>query len=67
MSSGTFSQIYIQVIFAVKGRQTLISEKWEDELYKYITGIIQHKNQLLIAINVSTFLWQSNHHVDYRI
>lgn len=47
----TFSHIYIQVVFAVKGRQSLISRKWEEELYKYITGIISNKGQKLIAIN----------------
>jgi len=47
----TFSQIYIQIVFAVKGRQSLISTKWEEELYKYITGIISNKDQKLIAIN----------------
>lgn len=51
MGSGTFSQIYIQVIFAVKGRSSLILPSWEDELYKYITGIVQNKNQKMLAIN----------------
>jgi REP element-mobilizing transposase RayT len=51
MASGTFSQIYIQIVFAVKGRENLILNSWEDELYKYITGIIQNKGQKLIAIN----------------
>lgn len=49
--SGTFSQIYIQVVFAVKCRESLIHESWEDELYKYITGIIRKKGQKLLAIN----------------
>ena len=48
---GTFSQIYIQVVFAVKGRNSLIAASWEDELYKYITGIIQNKGQKMLAIN----------------
>ena len=48
---GTFSQLYIQIVFAVKGRHSLISEQWEDELYKYITGIITNKDQKLLAIN----------------
>jgi len=47
----TFSQIYIQVVFAVKGRKSLIASPWEEELYKYITGIITNKGQKLIAIN----------------
>jgi putative transposase len=47
----TFSQIYIQVVFAVKGRNSLIHSSWEEELYKYITGIIRNKEQKLLAIN----------------
>lgn len=47
----TFYQIYIQVVFAVKGRNSLIAQSWEEELYKYITGIITNKGQKLIAIN----------------
>jgi putative transposase len=48
---GTFSQIYIQVVFAVKGRDSLINKSWEEELYKYITGIVQNKEQKMLAIN----------------
>jgi len=47
----TFSQIYIQVVFAVKGRASLIHSSWEDELFKYITGIVQNKEQKMLAIN----------------
>jgi putative transposase len=49
--SGTFSQIYIQVVFAVKYRESLIQLNWENNLYKYITGIVQGKNQKMLAIN----------------
>ena len=49
--AGTFSQIYIQIVFAVKHRDSLISPEWEAELYKYITGIVQNKGQKMIAIN----------------
>ena len=49
--SGTYSQICIQIIFAVKGRESLIHSSWEEELYKYITGIIQNKGQKMLAIN----------------
>ncbi len=47
----TYSQIYIQTIFAVKGRDGLIQPKWEERLYKYITGIVQNKGQKMLAIN----------------
>lgn len=50
-STGTFSQIIIQIVFAVKRRENLISPVWEDELYKYIAGIIKRKDQKLLAIN----------------
>jgi REP element-mobilizing transposase RayT len=49
--AGTFSQIYIQVVFAVKGRQSLILPQWEEELFKYISGIVKNKEQKLLAIN----------------
>lgn len=49
--ANTYSQIYIQVVFAVRNRKGLIHSSFEDELYKYITGIIQQKGQLLLAIN----------------
>ena len=49
--AGTFSQIYIQIVFAVSGRNSLIHQEWEEELYKYITGIVQNKGQKMLAIN----------------
>lgn len=49
--TGTFFQIYIHVIFAVKGRVNLINSNWEEELYKYITGIVTNKEQKLLIIN----------------
>ena len=49
--AGTFSQIYIQVVFAVKGRQNLIKPSFEEELYKYISGIVNGKEQKSLAVN----------------
>jgi len=49
--AGTFSQIYIQVVFAVKGRENLIAKSWKDELNKYIAGIIKGKEQKPIIVN----------------
>jgi len=47
----TYSKIYIQVVFAVKGRGSLILAEWEEMLYRYITGIVQGKEQKMLAIN----------------
>ena len=49
--ANTYSQIYIQVVFAVEGRQNLIDPIHNDELQKYITGIVSGERQKLIAIN----------------
>ena len=49
--SDTFSQIYIQTVFAVQGRQNLIRHEHKEELQKYITGIISHQGQKLLAIH----------------
>jgi len=49
--ANTFTQIYIQLVFAVQNRISLIQSEWKDELYKYITGIVQKNKHKLIAIN----------------
>jgi len=47
----TYTQIYIQIVFAVKNREAIIQTSWDDELYKYITGIVQNKDRKMLAIN----------------
>ena len=49
--ANTFTQIYLQFVFAVQDRTSLILPEWKDDLYKYITGIIQNNDHKLIAIN----------------
>ena len=48
--SNTYTQIHIQIIFAVKYRIAMIDTVWKDDLYKYISGIIQTQNHKLIII-----------------
>ena len=48
---GTFSQVYIQIVFAVRERENLISSRWETDLHKYIAGIIKGKGQKSIIVN----------------
>ena len=47
----TFTQIYIQAVFAVALRESLIRPNFKEELQKYITGIVRKKGQKLIEIN----------------
>ncbi|MEQ8583229.1 MAG: IS200/IS605 family transposase [Marinoscillum sp.] len=49
--ANTYTQLYVHVDFAVRGRQNMISPKWKEELYKYITGIVTNKGQKLMIIN----------------
>ena len=49
--AGTYSQIYIQIVFSVKGRENLIGKKWKYDLNKYIAGIIKGKGQKPIIVN----------------
>ena len=49
--ANTYTQIYIHIVFAVEGRQNLIEPTHNDELQKYVTGIISSQQQKLIAIN----------------
>jgi REP element-mobilizing transposase RayT len=49
--AGTFSQIYIQYVFAVKRRENLLQKPWREEVFKYMSGIITAKNQKSIIVN----------------
>jgi len=49
--ANTYTQIHIQAVFAVQDRMSLVSGNWKDELYKYITGIIQSYDHKLLQIN----------------
>jgi putative transposase len=48
---GTFSQIYLQIVFAVKGRANLLQKPWREDVFKYMAGIIKSKNQKPIIVN----------------
>jgi len=49
--ANTYTQLYIQFVFAVQNRESLIKPEWEEDLFKYITGIVQNKSHKMIAIN----------------
>ena len=49
--AGTFSQIYIQLVFAVKGRDSLLKNPWRKNVIEYIGGIIREKGQKVIIVN----------------
>jgi len=49
--ANTYTQIHIQTVFTVQNRDCVIKKTWKDELYKYITGIIQNHGHKVLAIN----------------
>ncbi len=49
--ANTYTQIHIQAVFAVQSRDCIMLRSWKDELYKYITGIVQNNKHKLLAIN----------------
>lgn len=49
--ANTYSQIYIQVVFAVKGRKNLLQKSWREKVFMYMSGIIKEKGQKAIIVN----------------
>ncbi len=49
--ANTFSQIYLQFVFAVKQRQSLIARENKEELHKYITGLVQNRKAKMLAVH----------------
>ncbi len=49
--ANTYTQIHIHAVFAVQNRTCVIKNTWQDELYKYISGIVRANNHKLLIIN----------------
>jgi len=43
--ANTYTQIHVQTVFAVQNLKSLIGDDWKDDLYNYITTIIQNNDQ----------------------
>lgn len=49
--ANTYTQLHIQYVFAVQNRMSLIHPSWEEELFKYFSGIARNQKHKLIAVN----------------
>jgi putative transposase len=49
--ANTFSQIYLQFVFAVNGRQSLIANENKEEVHKYITALVQNRRAKMLAVH----------------
>ena len=48
--ANTYTQCYFHLVFSPKNRDALIGKAWQNELEKYITGIVQERGHKLLAI-----------------
>ncbi len=46
----TYSCIHLHIVFAVQNRKCLITDSWKEQLYCYITAIVQNRKHKLLAI-----------------
>ena len=49
--AGTYSQLYIQIVFAVAGRKNMLDKSWRTEVFKYMAGIINAKGHKTLIVN----------------
>lgn len=48
--ANTFAQLYIHIVFAVKGRANVIKEAHREQVQRYITGIVHNRKAKVLAI-----------------
>lgn len=48
--ANTYSQMNVHAVFSVKGRGNFISEKWSDELFKYVSGTLKETKNYSLAV-----------------
>jgi putative transposase len=48
---GTYSKLYIHIVFGVRNRELGIMPNIEQNVFRYITGIVQNHDQKMLAIN----------------
>ncbi|MEZ4776260.1 MAG: IS200/IS605 family transposase [Bacteroidia bacterium] len=49
--SDSYTQLHVQLVFAVKYRQALIRKSWKNKLHAYITGVVQNNGHKMVSIN----------------
>ena len=51
MKPGTFTQIYVQLVFAIKNRDTLLKKDIRPRVFEYMSGIITTMRHKSIIVN----------------
>jgi putative transposase len=58
----TYSQISIQAVFAVQGRENLIANTWRDSLHQYIAGVVRKE-----ATTLAVGGWKDHVHIFFGL
>lgn len=61
--ANTYTQISIHAVFAVQGRENIITEDWRDNLHRYIAGIIKAEGAKSLAVGG----WKDHVHIFYGL
>jgi putative transposase len=61
--ANTYSQINIHCVFAVKGRENIITNTFRNDLHKYMYGILKNDNVFPLAIGG----WKDHVHVFFEL
>ena len=61
--ANTYSQINIHCVFAVKGRENMITDRFRDNLHKYMSGILRNENAFPLALGG----WRDHVHVFFEL
>ena len=48
--ANTYTQIFVQIVFAVRGRKNIIREEYREPIEKYICGIVSNNQSKPLAI-----------------
>lgn len=61
--ANTYSQINIHCVFAVKGRENIITRNFRDELHRYMSGILKNDDVFPLAVGG----WKDHVHVFFEL
>jgi len=61
--ANTYSQINIHCVFAVKGRENIITNRFRDDLHKYMSGILKNDGVFSLAVGG----WKDHVHVFFEL
>ena len=49
--ANTYTQLNVQTVFAVKGRDNILTSNFRNQLFEYIAGILRNSKQYPLAIS----------------